>query len=257
MRELLCYKNAGKEHGTLQKYIALVGADMPADALADLEKINTVCETVVLKPDTDITSPICTHPDTILCIFKGRLYCHKNYAEKNPQIEYICSVCGLEAVPCDTKRSGTYPYDVSFNALCDSGNRFLIARKASVCAPLKEMCLDTKQGYAACCAVFVGDTVVSADPSIIKTARAAGLPYRSVNGKGIKLRGYGKGFIGGCTGTVTSADGTPTVLTVGDPASCPAGRELYDICKGSGVRLVPLGSGPLTDVGGIKTVPVI
>ena len=241
----------------MQKYIAIVGADMPADALADLEKLDSVRETVVLRPDTDITSPICTHPDTILCIFKGKLYCHKNYAEKNPQIEYICSACGLEAVPCDTKRSGTYPLDVSFNALSDAENKHLIARKASVCDPLKEMCLDAKQGYAACCAVFVGDTVVSADPSIIRTARAAGLPYRSINGDGIMLRGYDKGFIGGCTGTLTSADGTPAVLTVGDPTSCPAGRELHNFCKESGVRLIPLGSGPLTDVGGIKTVPVL
>ena len=239
-----------------KRFAALVGADFPKDAYGELFSLECVTNVYVLPPDPSVDSPIKTHPDTIMCVFRGVLYFHESYAAAAADIlKEIADECGLTLCPCGGRRSGFYPFDAAFNALFDPKERFIIARESSICEPLKPFCSDTRQGYASCCAQVINDTVVTADPAIEKTALRLGVAAERIRGGGILLKGYDKGFIGGCTGVIHKG-GTDTVLTVGDPHSCEAGRELAALCEKMNVPVIPLGSGPLTDVGGIKLIPV-
>ena len=255
-RSLTGMPKGGTKAVNNKHFSALIGADFPRDAYGELFSLDCITNVYVLPPDPSVNSSIKTHPDTVLCVFRGVIYCHESYAAI--AADTLCEIaeeCGLTLCPCGGRRSGIYPFDTAFNALCDPKERFIIARESSICEPLKPLCRNTRQGYAACCAQIINDTVVTADPAIEKTALRLGLAAKRISGGGILLKGYEKGFIGGCTGIVRG-DITDTVLTVGDPNSCEAGRELAALCKKMNVPVIPLGSGPLTDVGGIKLIPV-
>lgn len=237
------------------KYIALVGLDCPAEAIDTLSGRNDIADVFVLPQDSLIDSPIATHPDTILFIHKSKLYCHQSYAKKNASLlADICIRCGLDIITDDSERNGKYPFDCGYNALYVPGtDDTVIGRKKALSAPLKTICsTDTKQGYAACCALAVNKTVITADPSIKRAAMAAGIEVFTVSGGDIALRGYDTGFIGGCTGVIGKA-----VFTVGDPESCETGRQFAEFCRSHGIKTVPLCHTPLTDVGGIKFVQCI
>ncbi len=234
------------------KYVALAGEDCPAEALDALRRCDDIADVFVLPPDGFIDSPVATHPDTILFVYKSKLYCHQSYAEKNSALlAHICSLCGLSPKTDSGERNGKYPFDCGYNALYVPAADAVIGNKKALVPPLRDICsIDTKQGYAACCAVAIDKYIVTADPSIRKASAAAELDVFTVPGGDIALRGYSTGFIGGCTGVSDR-----TVFTVGDPYTCASGTQLADFCLSQGFDVVPLCRTPLTDVGGIKLIP--
>lgn len=233
------------------KYLALVGEDCPTAAVNALRRHEDIYNVCVLPPDSLIDSPIATHPDTIMFIHAAKLYCHRSYAEKNAElIQYICHSCGMSITTDNSKRGGKYPFDCGYNALSVPAADIIIGNKNALADTVKcRPVTHTNQGYAACCAAAIGKTVITADTSIKSAAETAGLEVFPVTGGDMALRGYNTGFIGGCTGVTDK-----TVFTVGDPYSCTTGRELTRFCKDRGYELVPLCSGILTDVGGIKLI---
>lgn len=253
MYRLLLYPK-GAQKAEIMKYIALAGADCPQAALSALRRRNEIYEVIILPPDELIDSPISTHPDTILFIKGSKLYCHQSYAEKNASLlSHLCKVCALTIISDNSERCGKYPYDCGYNALYVSDADIVIGNRRALCAPLRDVCsIDTRQGYAACCALAVEKTIITADPSMKKTAEAAGMEVFTVTNGDIALRGYDTGFIGGCTGVIGG-----TVFVIGDPDACTGGRELASFCNARGIELVSLCSGVLTDVGGIKFVKCI
>lgn len=235
------------------KYIALVGTDCPKEAIAALRRRDNITDVITLPPDDLINSPIAAHPDTILFIHKSKLYCHQSYAKKNSALlADICNRCGLDIITDNEERNSKYPFDCSYNALYVPGTDTVIGNKKALSAPLRAICsADTKQGYAACCALAVDKTVITADPSIKKAALSAGIEVFTVSGGDISLRGYDTGFIGGCTGVIHK-----TVFTVGDTDSCETGRQLAEFCRTHCFEIISLCHTSLTDVGGIKLIPI-
>lgn len=224
-------------------YIALVG-NIPDAAVKKLSDFVNIEKVYRLPPDTLIDSPISNHPDTIMCIHGGKLYCHELYAEKNESLlSEICRRGKLTLCPQSGERSGVYPFDCTFNALCVNGRG--IGRKKSLCPPLSEICINTNQGYAACCGLDAGGTVITADPSIKKSCEKHGIPVFTIDGVDILLPGYENGFIGGACGFCEGR-----LFTFGD-----AGAALIDFCRARGFELISLRDGPLTDYGGIKFIP--
>ena len=231
----------------MKKALAIVGCDLPCCAV---NKLSEDFHVVILPRDNKIAPQVSSHPDMILTVFDGKLFCHESYALSNSDVlAELCNLTGLELVPCKGERNAKYPADVAFNVL-SLGER-LIGRRDSMAAELLEYpIVNTRQGYAGCTSLFAGGCVISADPSILKSARRDGIPTEKISGEGILLPGYDKGFIGGACGVFGD-----TVYICGDPSTCPAGLDLKKVCDELGLSLVSLVDGDVLDCGGIKFVP--
>lgn len=224
----------------MKKYIALIGNDCPATRA--LESHPLIEKVVVLPPDGAVDTPITSHPDTIMAVWNNKIYCHAGYYEKNAT---LLDSLGAEVITDEGERCGVYPYDCGFNAL-SAGDR-LIARRASVAKPLRDEVVDTRQGYAACCGLFYMGRVITADESILLSARSAGLECVKVSGEDISLAGYDCGFVGGAAAALED-----TLFIFGSEGK--TAKELSEIAENLGGKAVFCAEGPLTDAGGVKFI---
>ena len=234
-------------------YIAVVGNRIPEVAVKKLLSLPAVSDVVRLPSDTRIADPISDHPDSLICIFDGKLYTHSEYADiAKAELSYIVKKCALELCPFDCERSPVYPLDCGFNALSLPDCGLLIGRKKSLAEPLKRLCsADTNQGYAGCCALHADGTVITADPSIEKAVISLDVPVFKISGRDISLPGYNEGFIGGAGGAFDK-----TVCLFGSPEHSESAREVEKFCRERSLSLVCLEDGVLTDRGGIKFVKI-
>ena len=237
----------------MAEYMALVGERCPDIAIKRLLALPRVTEVIKLPPDKMIARPIADHPDSLICIIDGKLYCHSSYSKTaKRELERICSLLGLELFSVDCQRSDKYPFDCAFNALTIPDRQMLIGRTDSLAEPLKAYCkANTRQGYAACTSLYVRGTVITADPSIERAAKELGVNVYKISGKDIALPGYNEGFIGGAGGAFED-----TVCLFGSPQSSQSAREVEEFCRDNSLSLVCLEDGILTDRGGIKFVEI-
>ena len=238
----------------MKRYIAVVGERCPKTASDRLLSLPNVSEVVKLPLDTMIAEPIADHPDSLICIYEGKLYTHAGYAKTaENELSYICEKGFLELCTVECERGRVYPLDCAFNALSLSDRRVLIGRKKSLAEPLKSLrIIDTNQGYAGCSALYADGTIITADPSIEKAARKENIPVYTISGKDILLPGYNEGFIGGAGGAFEN-----TVCLFGSPEYSQSAREVEAFCKEKEISLLCLEDGPLTDRGGIKFVEIV
>ena len=230
----------------MNKTIALIGAGAPKEAIDNLSKD---FEVFVLPRDGLIAKEISYHPDMILSVIGDKLFCHETYYNKNKRLLDTVSKKGmLNIIASRCTRNSTYPNDIAFNVL--NCNNTVLAKKANVCPEMHELPItDTKQGYAGCTALYAADHVVSADPSIIKSAEGAGIPTYRISGKDIQLDGYNTGFIGGACGVFGD-----NIYICGDYRKSQSGLELFEFCKQFSLCLIPIYSGNVCDIGGIKFI---
>ena len=234
-------------------YIAIIGCRCPMAAENKLLSLPEVESVVRLPSDCQIAEPICDHPDSLICIYEGKLYTHKEYATvAKVELLEICEKAGIELCTAECERGPKYPLDCGFNALAIPEYHQLIGRKKSLAEPLKSLCTaDTAQGYAGCTALYAYGTVITADPSMKKAAEGIGIPVFTVSGKDISLPGYNEGFIGGAGGYFDK-----TVCLFGSPQFSESAREVLAFCKENDLRFVSLEDGCLTDRGGVKFVKI-
>ena len=233
----------------MKRYIAVVGQRCPDAAKESLLSLPEVTDVVRLPPDIQISEPIADHPDSLICVFDGKLYVHSEYAiVSQNELSYICKRCALELIAVECERGDVYPLDCGFNALTIPDRHTLIGRKKSLAEPLRELCTaDTKQGYAGCTSLYAGGHIITADPSIERTSLACDIPVYKISGKDISLPGYREGFIGGAGGAFDN-----TVCLFGSADFSESARKVSVFCHNMGLTLVSLEDGPLTDRGGIK-----
>lgn len=237
----------------MTEYIAVVGMRCPDKAKGRLLALPSVLDVVKLPFDPLIAAPIADHPDSLICIYKKKLYCHTTYAESaRAELEYICSTGKLQLVTDSCERHAEYPFDCAFNVLVMDDRQILIGRRESLVDPLKSFCnAGTNQGYSACTSLYADGTVITADPSIEKAVKGLGVPVYRISGKDIVLPGYNEGFIGGAGGAFES-----TVCLFGSPEHSESAAEVESFCRDNSLSLVCLEDDILTDRGGIMFVPV-
>ena len=237
----------------MKKYIAVVGQRCPETCEKRLLSLPEVTDVVRLPCDVQIADPIADHPDSLICVFDGKLYVHSEYAKVAKNVlSYICKGCALELIAVECERGDVYPLDCGFNALTIPDRHTLIGRKKSLAEPLRELCrADTKQGYAGCTSLYAGGHIITADPSIERTSLACDIPVYKISGRGISLPGYDEGFIGGAGGAFER-----TVCLFGSPDHSESGREVLEFCRLHSLALISLEDGILTDRGGIKFIPI-
>ena len=230
---------------------AVCAENIPEEAK---RRLSEICEKVFfLPPDSFLAPPVASHPDMIFSVIGKSLVCHKKYFEENEKlIADICSSFSLEPVLSEYDRRADYPYDIGFNVLVT--DKFVFCNKAHTakevldCAEREGLrVVNVKQGYAACSSVYVANTVISADVSIIKSAGEAGVDTYRIHPGGIVLEPYDTGFIGGATGVYGDA-----LYIFGDLYGDGHFFGLYDFSETHKVKIIPLCDGAISDFGGIK-----
>ncbi len=145
-----------------------------------------------------------------------------------------------------------YPRNISLNALYV--NNKLICKKESIASKIIEYTEDngieiinTKQGYSRC-SVLVLNTgaIITADPSIYKSATLAGLKTLLISSGNIYLDENNYGFIGGASGVIGD-----TVLFFGDIKTHPDNKMITDFIENEGMKYHSLCGGIMRDIGGL------
>ena len=237
----------------MKGYIAVVGERCPLSATEILLSQKEIDSVVTLPSDPLLPMPICDHPDSLISIVDNRLYAHDAYCQRaKKELSFIEKKCGIEICPTAADRGREYPLDCGFNTLYLTDRHILIGRRKSLAEPLKKLCsINTNQGYAGCCALYAKGTVITADPSIEKSAALYGIPTYRISGEEILLEGYNEGFIGGAGGVFSD-----TVCLFGSPAHSKSAAEVEFFCKSNSMQLLCLDDGPLSDRGGVKFLEI-
>lgn len=234
----------------LSEYIAVIGADAApfADVLA-----RHFSDIVILPPFPLLDRRIASHPDTLLARVGACVAVSEAYADHAP--DAIGKIAAH--VPVRLGKSvprSPYPQDVAYNVFSHGG--LLYGRTdtldGAVIAAAKEQGIavrHVRQGYAGCSALSCGDFVLTADPSLSEALRADGATVVRLTSGGIRLPGYGYGFIGGAAGTCAR-----TAIFFGDFGKHPNGRMICEVLDGHGIEGLSVGTDVLTDYGGIFTI---
>ena len=221
---------------------------------ADIAKLNELGFEVISMPRADyLATPVSAHPDMLMFMGFGKLFCHNAYYQSNKEIiDQLAQRSGLELVLSDEHTSADYPCDVLFNCVL-LGDKLvcnvntvskLILERAKACS------LDvihTNQGYTKCSVCKVADNaIITSDKSIYKACAAHGVDSLHVSPDAVALDGYSCGFIGGASGN----DGE-NIYFCGDISLHPDGEKIIEFCNAHGKNVISLSSDRLYDVGSI------
>ena len=112
--------------------------------------------------------------------------------------------------------------------------------------------LNVKQGYAACStAVIEYNAVITDDESVYNACADNKIDVLKISKGSIKLKGYSYGFIGGCC----FKPDKKSICFFGNAQSHNDYKNIKDFCKNYKIDIISLGSGALTDIGGV--IPII
>lgn len=148
-----------------------------------------------------------------------------------------------------------YPKDILYNVaalkdfvICNS--RYTAIEILLAYKDTKRNILNVRQGYSKCStAIVTGNSIITADVGIYKTAVSNEINALKITEGHIKLTGMNYGFIGGATGLIDKH----TLAINGDVNTHPDAELIKSFCKQHNVELLPLNDGMLEDIGSIIT----
>lgn len=212
-------------------------------------------EVLYLPPDPCLPAPVASHPDMIALVLGDAVLMPAEYLDAYPEVaQKIKEKTGIEPIRSGANRGPRYPDDVALNCAVAGDALFCLVPHAA--PEVKEISarrglrlVNVRQGYAACSCLCSDGFFITADPSLAAAAREESLDPLVIPSGGIALPGYDAGFIGGASGVVGRR-----VFFFGDPLSHPDGEAIAKRITDAGYEFVRLGSEPLLDLGGLKTI---
>ena len=234
--------------------LALIDNRIDSASLLALSK--TEAELILMPPAKFLQNGVASHPDMIIFIGFGKLFCHESYyAENRELIDKVASGSTLELTLSNEPTGKKYPLDVLFNAAL-VGNR-LICNTKTVSKLVLEAArafgceiVHVPQGYTKCSTCIVSDNaIITADRPIFDACRDAGIDALLISEGHIDLTGYGYGFIGGASGVCGDK-----VYFCGDTSLHPDGERIKEFCQKHGKTAVSLSDKRLYDVGTIMFI---
>ncbi len=208
-------------------------------------------EVLKLPKSGYLQPPVSAHPDMLIFIFEDKLFCHeKYYSEAKTAVDNLAEAGGFKLTASAEMWESEYPRDVLFNA-ATIGNKLICSKKNTSALILgaygEKNIIDTKQGYAKCSTCTVGENgIITADPSIAKAAKGAGIDVLLLKENATRLDGYDTGFIGGASG-----DDGENVYFCGNLSRHPEGDKITEFCRAHGRDAVSLSDGELYDYGSL------
>ena len=235
---------------TNKKSLAVTGEGLSRECRDRLCELGF--EVVVLPPYERLGRGVDSHADLMLFPVDDKIFIYRELSERLPELMGKLRCRGYKIVELDAVPSEKYPQDIATN--CLKVGKYLFCKKKYTADRILDCAnetgytvVNTNQGYARCCACPVGDGgMLTADPSILKSARSVSLKTLPITEGYVRLEGFSHGFIGGACGIL---DGT--LYLAGDLNTHPDGERIESFCRDMGVSVLSLSQEPLTDVGSI------
>ncbi len=207
-------------------------------------------ETIEVEACLNLSKPVSSHAD-MLCHHIGKN--HIIVATGDGDLKAKLESYGFDAVSSNKCISKLYPYDVPLNA-ARVGN-YLIANQAALDNTIMDYCeengieiVHVKQGYTKCSTIVVDEhSIITADQSIEKAARAARIDTLLIEQGYITLPGCGYGFIGGACGFISK----DKIAFTGNIHSHPSYAKMKNFLGRKGIQMISLTDDDLIDIGGI------
>ena len=224
------------------KRIFCVGVDAP-EVIAYLESRGEAV--LAVERDEVLPGPLKSHADLQVFPLAGGTVLVNS---RQKRLTEALRAEGFDVLPVDDIGS-SYPADCRLNGFMLNdrivGNRKCLSRELLDRFDL----INVNQGYARCSSIVLsGDTVFTDDISIFnRLSSEEGIDCRCFPQEEIVLKGYDKGFLGGCYGLISRNE----ILFSGDPSSLSNGQELIEALKEKGASIVCLSSSVPYDFGGI------
>ena len=175
---------------------ALVSADMPESTCSIFGNLGYGC---VRLPGFDaLAKPVSSHPDMLFSrLSDGKLLCDAEYYRQN---KHLLDALGVQMVVSERALGKEYPRDIAFDALifedCIYGRLDALAPEI---IEEPKVLINVKQGYALCSTLVTDRCAVTADSGIYDALKNNGVDVLKTTSEGVRLEGYGCGFIGGAS----------------------------------------------------------
>ena len=231
--------------------IALVDERINDSSLLSLKRIGA--EPFLMPPSPLLQKGVASHPDMLVFVGFGKLFCHENYYEANKNlIDAIIAASHLELTLSNEEFSENYPHDVKFNAAL-VGNTLICNKKTVSQLILAEAektgckIISVPQGYTKCSTCVVSENaIITADKPIFDACIAHNIDSLLITEGHIDLPSYDYGFVGGASGSCGDS-----VYFCGDITKHPDGERTVEFCKNHGKMVISLSDQRLFDVGTI------
>lgn len=234
--------------------IAIVDSRITPDAERRL--MSEGYRVVTLPPFSRLSEAVASHPDMLIARLGNEYISYADYSEEASYVFSDLSLLlrgtGARFTLTSDEVFPSYPRDVGLNALLMGKKLFCRRASASESLVLRAQALgievvDTKQGYPACTVLKLSDTAaITADRGMARVLGENGIRVTLIGEGHISLPPYEYGFIGGAG---EAHEGK--LYLFGDPTTHPDGEIIVSSAESEGLRVVPLSSGVLTDLGGI------
>ncbi len=224
---------------------------IPAKATASLRSYGY--EPLPMPSASYLSEGVSAHPDMLLFIGFGKLFCHRRYYLTNEVlINRIARITGCATVLSDEPTDKEYPQDVLFNA-CLLRNK-LICNKKTVSKLILATAenagceiIHVPQGYTKCAVCAVSENaIITADKGIATACRASGLTVLEITEGHVSLPPYEYGFLGGCSGSHREH-----VFFCGTLDRHPDGEAIQKFCASQGKIALSLSNETPRDVGSL------
>ena len=196
-----------------------------------------------------VAEAICGHPDIVLCKLKNH-----DFLVDTTFCGFLSEKCRyLNLIEGKSHLQSKYPFDIAYNCAL-VGNKLFCNEKYTdktildYCKDNDIKILNIKQGYAKCSICIVSDNaIITADKNIFDTASKNNIDVLLIESKGIILKGYNEGFLGGATGLLEK-DLLAVNGNINLHKDCDAIKKF---CSKYGVNTVSLSDEPICDAGSI------
>ena len=209
-------------------------------------------ETILLPPHPALPSPVASHPDLLLFFTESECLTVRSYAKvSGPILDVIAQKTKRKIVFCGEELGDQYPQDILLDAAQIGGRVICYPDHTSqkILERFQDNVIPVRQGYAKCACVPVSDrALITADRSIEKAAKNAGISVLRIRECNVDLPGYNTGFIGGAA-SYSVDQNLNEIYFCGDLARHPNGEEIHAFCQQHGRIAVSLGDFPPLDVG--------
>ena len=160
---------------------------------------------------------------------------------------------GFEIIKGNFSLGCHYPHDSAYN-VCIVGKKCFLnydvcdTALSGILTSEGYEIINVNQGYSKCSICPLDEnSIITADVSIFRAAKKAGMDALLISNDTITLKGYSNGFFGGCCGM-----GAKDVLLVnGDIETFADKNAVFEFLKRKSISIETLKKSPLTDIGSI------
>lgn len=242
-----------------KRKVKYVVCDSRVDPLVLTELKAMDIKVLTVSPSPDLQIPVSAHPDmNLLHVGSGQFISSGSFfADFNKQISVIgreikdCEIFNNRRVTEELNRE--YPYDVLLNAVIIG--EYIICNPKTVSKDVLEatnkIIINVKQGYTKCSTAIVSEQAIITDDVTIYNSVKNKIDVLLITHGDVELKGYDYGFIGGCSGKLSS----DTLCFCGDLKKSKYCNDIISFCKNHGVECVSLSNGSLYDYGSL--IPII